>query len=263
MKVLFLTAELAPLAKVGGLADVSAELPAALRRRGVDVRVCVPLHASLDASALELKYLGEVRVGCPEPEARAQISSSTSDGVPIYWIDGEPVRRVAGIYGPPGMEGPKYTFSALAGLHLDEVTGWVPDILHANDWHAAPAVLGLARRRAPGDAWFGVRSLLTVHNLAYMGAGAEQALTACGFVPSQAPGLPEWARHLPLPMGLASADWISTVSPTYAGEIQGKALGNGLEGLLAARRARLWGILNGTRSAAVGSNHQFGPLADL
>jgi starch synthase len=93
--------------------------------------------------------------------------------------------------------------------------------------------------------WGPVASLLTVHNLPYMGAGAESAMAFYGIPPSDHPNLPYWARHLPLPMGLASADWINTVSPSYAEEIQTETYAYGLAELLQIRSDKLLGILNG------------------
>ena len=245
MKVLFLAAELAPYAKVGGLADVAAELPAALVRQGVDVRVCLPLHASIDRKPLNLTPVANVQVNRAGGPIDASVWYSNSGGVDVYWIDGEPIRTMKAIYSQATEEAEKYTFWALAALEALPALGWVPDLIHANDWQAAPAAIGLNRRRADRGERLPKRSLFTLHNLPFMGAGAEAALAAYGLTPSRDARLPAWARGQPLPMAVSEADWLSTVSPTYAQEIQGQAFGHGLDAILRARHERLAGILNG------------------
>jgi starch synthase len=245
MNVLFMSAELAPLAKVGGLADVAADLPPALRRLGVDVRMWVPLHASIDRDGLGLRLAGEIDVPCRPRMGRAQIWRSEIGGVPAYWVDGAPVQAMQGIYSNPAQEAEKYIFWSLAALHIGQIGGWMPDILHANDWQCGAAVASMAGYRSEENDAVRARSLMTVHNLPFMGAGAEAELDACGVEPVRDAGLPSWAEHVPLPMGLATADWISTVSPTYAKEIQTPAYGHGLDGLLRERKSRLRGIING------------------
>lgn len=245
MKVLFLAAELAPYAKVGGLADVAAELPASLVRQGVDIRVCLPLHASVDRTQLNLSPLAQVQVTRAGAPIEAVVWHSKASGVDVYWIDGEPIRSMDGIYSHAAQEAEKYVFWALAALESLPALGWTPDLIHANDWQAAAAVLRLHRQRTEGGARRPKRSLFTLHNLPFMGAGSETALAAYGLSPSQDLRLPDWARNQPLPMAVSEADWLSTVSPTYAQEIQDGGAGHGLEGILTARRDRLAGILNG------------------
>lgn len=245
MNVLFMSAELAPLAKVGGLADVAADLPPALRRLGIDVRMWIPLHASIDRQGLNLRLAGEIDVPCRPQLGRAKIWRSEVGGVPVYWVDGTPIQAMQGIYSNPIQEAEKYIFWSLAALHIGQIGGWMPDILHANDWQCGAAVAALAARRSEEKDEVQARSLMTVHNLPFMGAGAEAELEACGVEPVRDAGLPGWAQHVPLPMGLATADRISTVSPTYAAEIQTPAYGHGLDGLLRQRKSRLRGIING------------------
>jgi starch synthase len=130
----------------------------------------------------------------------------------------------------------------LGALQACRATGWEPDIVHAHDWHTAPA---LAWMRTVGQGWQATGAILTVHNLAYMGARGGDALREYGLSPAENPLLPDWARMLPLPLGMAHADAIAAVSPGYAAEIQTPALGYGLETYLASRSATLRGILNG------------------
>ena len=241
MRVQFLAVEAAPLAKVGGLGDVASELPPALIQLGVELRRFLPRYPFIESADLELHPVASVRVyGRP-----AEVFAAEVNGIPTYLIDGEPIRTSREVYESPDRDGDKFTFFCLAALEACEAMGWAPDILHVNDWHTAPALLAMSDRRRSGGFWARTASLLTVHNLPYMGAGAEGALADYGIAPSEEPLLPSWSRRLPLPAGLAAADWLSTVSPGYADEIQTSEFGCGLEDYLASRGDRLVGILNG------------------
>lgn len=241
MKVLFLAAEATPLVKVGGLADVAGELPPTLRSLDIDIRVTLPFHAAIERQGLEAERLLEIEVsGQP-----VVFYEATVDGEHFTLVDGPPIREATAVYGDPYEDAAKFVFFSIAALQAIQASGWRPDVVHANDWHTVPAVIWLAERRGGDPFWDGVATLLTVHNLPYMGAGAEAALAEYGFRPSDDARLPPWARSLPLPIGLSVADWLSTVSPTYAEEIQTPEFGCGLEGLLKSRRDQLVGILNG------------------
>ncbi len=249
MRILFLAAEAAPFAKVGGLGDVVGSLPWALSRRNPhdDVRLVLPLHPTVDAQRWGLYPLTAFTVAHRNGPITAEIYATEHRGLPVYFITGVPVLAVPGVYSPdPHADAVKYAFFSLAALALARYLDWPPDIIHAHDWHTALAVHALAQRR-DHDAFFAhTRTVLTVHNLPYMGAPAPLLLEAFGLPPAPPEsGLPEWARTTPLPMGLAAADAITTVSPTYAREILTPEFGHGLEGFLRTRRDHLFGILNG------------------
>ena len=245
LKVLFLAAEATPFVKVGGLGDVAGELPRALRRLGVDVRLALPLHAALETRGVEIERTIALLVPRGQGLEPATVHCGQLEGLPLFLVDGESILHSAGLYGDPAVDVRKFTLFSLASLAACEETGWLPDVVHANDWHTAPAVIALARRRAAQPAWQRTASLLTVHNLAYMGAGGEAGLQAFGLGPSSDGSLPNWARALPLPLGLLHADGITAVSPTYAREILSPEFGCGLETFLATRQDRIRGILNG------------------
>lgn len=243
LNVLFLSAEAAPLAKVGGLGDVGGELPAALRRGGLTVRCALPRYPTiaLDPSALARRKRVEVVRGGEAIEA--WLVRRRVWGTEYLLIDGAPVARAADIYGGGAVEGEKFVFWALASLEACRALGWQPDVVHAHDWHAAAAVAWLAAHRREDPFWRRTATVFTVHNLGYAGAGAEGAWQGYGLPPAE--GGPEWARWLPLASGLSRADWLTTVSPTYASEIATPESGFGLDPIVAARRSRLTGILNG------------------
>ncbi len=245
MKVLFIAAEATPLAKVGGLADVAGELPRALIREGVEPRVVLPLHSTIKRSDYQLEPLPHFPVPHREGSVTAELFELEYEGVHYWLVDGDPVRSAPGVYSDPARDADKYVFTSLAALIACEAYEWNPALLHAHDWHAAPAVSKLRQLREEGGVWTSVASLLTIHNLPYLGIGSETALDDYDVPSTVHPALPDWARRLPLAAGIAAADWLSTVSPTYAKEIQTERYGSGLERLISARRDRLVGILNG------------------
>ena len=242
MRVLFVTPECAPFTKTGGLGDVSAALPAALRALGVDVRILLPAYT-------------EARIACPDVKERARLRVL---GYDVGILEGEECMLLdcAELYARPGgpyqdAAGADWADNALRFGVLSRAAAllgsaaspldWRPEIVHCNDWPTAltPVYLHAEPRRAG--------TVMTVHNLAFQGL-FDAALLPALELPAAAfsiEGLEFYGRLSFLKGGLVYADGISTVSPTYAREIQGEELGCGLEGVLRGRRDALRGILNG------------------
>jgi starch synthase len=123
----------------------------------------------------------------------------------------------------------KYIFFSLAAIEYLKLINWQPDILHANDWHTAQAVYQLAEKKKTDVFYKQTHSLLTIHNLPFIGEGSQKVLKT--FLQTAMPysdDLPDWALDLPLPMGLKTADHILAVSPSYAQELKTPEFGNGL-----------------------------------
>lgn len=258
MKVLFVTPEIAPWVKTGGLGDVAAALPPALRAAGIDVRVLVPYYPAL-------------RQAFPRPEAAVAASfdgfgahfggstlrtATAADGTPLMLLDCDAYfdRPGSPYLGPEGRDwldnhlrfGLLSRISAWLGSK-DNFLSWQPDVIHCNDWQTglAPAYL----RLLPGGQ---AATLITIHNLAFQGMFGHYALHELG-LPASAWSMHgvEYYGHLSfLKAGLHYADAITTVSPTYAAEIQTDAEGMGLAGLLRSRAHSLSGILNGIDTVA-------------
>jgi starch synthase len=245
VRVLFLASEATPFVKVGGLGDVAGELPRALIELGIDIRLTLPLHSVIDRNSLQLRSVAVLDVPRAGQTEHAEVLMAGQGPLPVYFVEGAPIHRAHKVYEDAAGDGEKYTFFSLAALAVCSADGWRPDVVHANDWHTAPAVRWLALNRLSDPFWSSTASLLVVHNLPYMGAGAEAALDANGLPPASDDRLPDWAKELPLPGGLAGADWLATVSPTYAAEIQTPEFGCGLDEFLRDRRDRIAGILNG------------------
>ncbi len=246
LRVLFLVSEADPLVKVGGLGDVGGSLPPALRAAGADARLVIPLHGALRQAGLELQPLTSFHIPHNDSFMPVDVFTANLHGSSIYLIAGPPIPPDAPVYSSDNnADAHKFTFFSLAALELARQMDWQPDILHANDWHTSPAVYALALKR-PTDAFFRhTASLLTIHNLPYLGVGSDLALTAFGLPPAHQTNLPQWANHMALPLGLLAADQIVTVSHGYAREILTPEFGSGLHTFLQTRAASITGILNG------------------
>jgi len=250
LRILFATSECAPLVKTGGLGDVSAALPAALKALGLDPRILLPGYRPVLAQLSKCREVARFAATADFPAARL-LQGQTPSGVPLYALDCSELYDRAG--GPYQNEaGSDWADNALRfGLlsrvaallgSADSPLGWQPDVVHCNDWQTglAPAYL----RYAAGAR---AATLQTIHNLAYQGIFEPQFVATLGLPPeSFTPDAVEYYGKLSfLKSGLQFADAITTVSPAYALEIQSEPLGFGLQGLLAARRDCLSGILNG------------------
>ena len=247
IKILFLAAEADPFIKVGGLGDVAGSLPGALRALSpqLDVRLCLPLHNDLKLNGFDIKPVSSYSIMRGGQRVPVQVFETFFAGTPVYLIEGPPISSAQSVYSADmAIDGEKYTFFSLAALELLRHIRWQPGILHANDWHTAPAVYALHHRLAdPHYAW--IKSIIEVHNLPFMGGGTSPHLSAYGLHPCSNPHLPDWARHFPLPMALATADAIVAVSPAYALELMTPEFGCGLQDFLRTRADALSGILNG------------------
>ncbi len=248
MRVLHCAAELYPWVKTGGLGDVMAALPPALAAAGIDTRLVLPGFAPL-LDALDLGQSLRLRTPFLAERVRVAQALLPQSEVLAYVIDHPPFfDRPGGPYADPeGRDWPDNhrRFALLgwvaAALAQGADPGWRPDILHGHDWHAglAPAYLRAAGAAVPG--------VFTVHNLAYAGWFPATALADLALPPEffSIDGIEFYGGVSFLKAGLFYADRLTTVSPTYAREIQTPALGMSLDGLLRSRADVLTGILNG------------------
>jgi len=250
MRVLFASSEAHPLVKTGGLGDVSGSLPDALKRLGADVRVILPGYPQAIERAGAVTAIAELSVGRAGAAVRILEGRLPGSSVPVYLVDAPAYFHRAGhpYIGPDGRDWQdnhlrfgvfNETVAALAVDHTH--IGWKPTIVHCNDWQSGlvPALL-----RAELDR---PATIFTIHNLAYQGLFDRAALDEIGLDPAlwSMNGLEFYGKLSFMKGGLAFADRLTTVSPTYAHEIRTQQLGAGLEGLLSERADRLTGILNG------------------
>jgi len=247
LRVLSIASEIFPLIKIGELADVTGALPIALKSEGIEVRTVVPGYPSV------MNSLGLVEGVIHLPNcfgAEARLIRATSCELGLFVLDaphlfsraGNPYLRADGADWPDNA----LRFAALARIAADIglgfVSSFVPDIVHAHDWHAALALayMHYSNRRRPA-------TVMTVHNLAYQGVFPREMLAAIDLPPQSFTlhGVEYYGKIGFLKAGLYFADRITTVSPTYAREILSDEGGMGLGGLLRDRSCDLSGILNG------------------
>lgn len=246
MRILQVASELYPFVKTGGLGDVMAALPPALATAGADVRLLLPGYPALLDSLEGLTSVADT-VGYP---AGLRLGRVPRTGILAYLIDAPGLFDRPGnpYLGPDGRDWPdnhrRFALLGAAAAALASGRGdprWQPDLVHAHDWHAGlvPAYVG-----AQGSP---AASVFTIHNLAFQGLFARERFGDLGLPDSffSIDGLEYYGQVSFMKAGLQFADRITTVSPTYAEEIQTPAWGFGLDGLLRSRRAVLSGILNG------------------
>jgi starch synthase len=264
MKVLFVSAEFYPLAKTGGLADVSAALPNALGAKGVDARVLLPGYPAALASALGKQVAADLGDFYGIGRTRLIAARSPDTGLPIWLIECPAMYHRAGdLYqDPSGTDWPDNALrfgllcrvaAAIAGKRVD--IEWVPDVVHGNDWHAGLAAALIA---AEGNAGQRPATLFTIHNMAFQGVFPRDSLVRLElpeymFSPD---GFEYYGQVSFLKAGIRYSDRLTAVSPTYAREILSPEYGFGLEGLLRNRAGALEGILNGI------DHHVWSPSAD-
>lgn len=256
VRILIASSEVYPYSKTGGLADVAGALPVALAKLGHDVRVVTPLHGCVDVARHRLlPVMKELDVFLGGQRFRGEVLRATmGDGqVPIYFIQSDELFDRPELYTEKGEDYPdnplRFAFWSLAAIWMMKGLDWAPDIVQANDWQASliPAYLKKWPILNSDPFYSQVKVLLTIHNLAYQGLADPSTLPEIGI---------DWSLYTPdgfefydqvnfLKGGILWSDHISTVSPTYAQEIQHEEQGAGLDGVLAHRSNAITGILNG------------------
>jgi starch synthase len=247
LRILFLSAEAVPFAKVGGLADVAGSLPKALRALGHDVRLMIPRYGTISSDEFDLEKIGEpfrVPAGAGK-EYIHLIGTTMGEDVPVYllWNEHYFTSREK-VY---GFEDDAQRFAVFgrgvlgALKHLD----WKPHLVHANDWHTAlvPTWLDISGWRDP--FFRDIATLFTIHNLAYQGITGRLILRFAQMedvehLSVEQPGAVNWMAQ-----AIAHSDLVNTVSERYAKEILTPEMGMGLDPLLNKREDSLFGVING------------------
>ena len=251
LKVLFVSAEVYPFAKTGGLADVSGALPPALKKFGHDIRVIMPKYPCTAKAGRKIQPLKIDLKLSGFNEKGTLLKSELAGEVPIYLIKHDGYFNRKYIYGEPGSDYPdsveRFSFFSQAVLEAVKRLDYKPDIIHCNDWHTGliPVYLKSLYRK---DPWFAqTKTLFSIHNLGYQGNFPHSHFKATGLEESlfTEEGLEFYNQISFLKGGLVFSDTLSTVSPTYSQEIQTPDLGFGMQGILQKRSGSLHGILNG------------------
>ncbi len=255
LKILMLSAEMVPFAKIGGPADVVGALPKALRRMGHDVRVAMPCYRSIRPEQFGMTTLIDaLAVPFKHGTEDAAIRETTVGGVPVYFVDAPRYFQRENVLGYQD-DGDRFILFCRAALEMCRALDWSPDVIHAHEWHTAivPNWLHTIYRHDP--VFQSTASVFTVHNMAYQGIFGHRILEVAGLADQEfiLPALAEKqidAVDL-LGRGIAYADVVTTVSETYAREILTPEFGDGMEKLLRQRETRLEGILNGIDAEAL------------
>ncbi len=260
-KVLLVSPEVAPFAKVGGLADVCGSLPKALTMLGNDVRVVMPRYRGIEDVRTITDF--PVDVGGRRETAilregviRAQLHGREGF-VPVYFVDNYHYFDREGIYGFWD-EAERYAFFCRAVLEMLPKINWWPDIIHCNDWATGPIPLLLKDQYGVQPLYGRIATVFTIHNLQYQGNFPREVLGLLGLGDGyyHPDGLEFYGQVSYMKAGLLYADMISTVSRTYAKEIQRVDFGHGMDGVLRRRALDLMGIVNGI------NYHEFNPQTD-
>jgi len=265
LRVLLASSEVIPFAKTGGLADVCGSLPRALEQRGLEPAVIMPLYRSArmgKESVRPTDHLLQVPMGNGIIPGRLWRSTLPGSTVPVWLIeqvdffDRDDPEQKLGLYQFEDARGQKrdyfdngrrFAFFGKAVLETCRILDYWPDVLHLNDWQTGLVPVFLRESTPKQSRFQSIRALFTLHNLAYQGVFPKSVFNETG--------LPDRIFHWQLleyydqinflKAGIVYADWLNTVSPTYAKEIHQTNLGCGLQGILTERRDRLSGIMNG------------------
>ncbi|MBE6980305.1 MAG: glycosyltransferase [Ruminococcaceae bacterium] len=250
MKILFVTSECAPFSKSGGLADVAFSLPPALRKEGNEVAIITPLYDCVRKFSGELSKAKDCRVRHGQTIYDCALYRGDRDGVTVWFVEYDPFFARPRLYGYDD-DKLRFAFFSRAVIELLPELDFVPEILHCNDWETALAVVYLKNDQAWRKDLQGIKSVYTIHNMAYQGQFGVQELTTTFALPYgwYQGGLAyefEGRHDVNLMKGaMLAADAVSTVSPTYARELHYPQFAHGLQGVVDLVDNKLRGILNG------------------
>ena len=253
LNICFVSSEVAPFAKTGGLADVAAGLPAHLQTLGHDVRVFMPLYSKIDTSKYTftpVDFLRDVVVQLGEHRFSFSVFTAKlpNSEVDVYFINCRQLFERPGIYSGDWDEHLRFALLSRGAIECCQRMGWGPHVFHCNDWHTSLIPIYLKTLYSWDRLFARSKTMLTIHNIAYKGVFPEEVIGNLGL---------EEFRHLLfqkdleagaisfLKTGVLYADVVGTVSRTYAQEIQTEAFGEGLDPLLRQRSATVLGIVNG------------------
>lgn len=259
LKVLVVASEGTPFSKTGGLADVVGSLPKALLDKGVDVRVVMPLYGTIPDSLREnIKHKKSMDVGLGWRSQYCGINECKIDGILYYFIDNEYYFKRDFIYGHHD-EAERYGFFCRAVLEMLPEIIFYPDIIHCHDWQSGMVPVLLEAQYRNNVFYKDIKTLFTIHNLKYQGVFPKHLLYelfGLGDEYFTSDKLEFYGQMSFMKGGLVYSNLLTTVSPTYAVEIQGSDYGENFHGLLKARNHELSGILNGIDYG------EFNPLSD-
>lgn len=245
LKVLFVASEVVPFAKTGGLADVIGSLPQELRGQDIDARVVMPYYERIRGIEKKAKWLNSYVISLGWRNQEANIFLLDED-VPTYFIRNHEYFNRGELYGYQD-DNERYAFFCKAVLEMLPRVDFVPDIIHCNDWQTGPICLFLKDNYRHNPIYSSIKSVFTIHNIQYQGIFGRETLEMLeigdGYFHPEA--IEHYGAVNYMKAGIRYADVITTVSPSYAQEIQTAQYGYGLDGLLRSRSEVVHGIING------------------
>lgn len=260
IKVLYVSSEVEPFAKTGGLADVAGSLPKELRKLGLDVRVILPKYGSIDEKKYKIIEVPnsefEVSIGDEKNEGKLKETSIEVDSkkIQVYFIENNFYYNRNGLYTDANTNSDfpdnaqRFIFFSRGILETLKKINWKPDIIHCNDWQSGLIPIYLKTIYTDDVFYQGIKTVFSIHNLAYQGIFDKNAFVKTG-LPWDVftiDGIEFFDRVNFMKSGIIFSDFITTVSPKYAEEICSSVdYGYGLEGVLTKRKTELTGILNG------------------
>ena len=250
-KILFVASECVPFIKTGGLADVCGALPKEFDKKYWDVRVVIPNYSCIPAKYRDqFEYVTHfyMSAGNYIQNKYVGVLKYELDGVTYYFIDNQEYFTCNTPYGDIRYDIEKFVFFDKAVLSMLPLIDFRPDIIHCHDWETGLVPVYLKNEFAAGSFFWGVKSIITIHNLKFQGVWDTKTMQGLTGFPSSlfTPDKLEFKKDANmLKGGLVYADYITTVSDTYANEIQTDYYGEGLNGLLSARHFDMQGIVNG------------------
>ncbi|MBR1865434.1 MAG: glycogen synthase, partial [Lachnospiraceae bacterium] len=248
-KVAYIASECVPFIKTGGLADVVGTLPKIFDKREYDVRIIIPNYMCIpDKYKEKMRYITNFQMDIGDHSQYVGIMYLEFEGVPVYFIDNEFYFNGPVPYGDIKWDIEKFCYFSKAALSILPVIGFRPDIVHCHDWQTGMVPVYLKTLFAGNPFFSGMKSIMTIHNLQFQGRWDVEHVRYCTGLPDYlftSDKLEIYRDASMLKGGLVYADIITTVSHTYAYEIQTPYFGEGLDGLLQARSQSLVGIVNG------------------
>ncbi|MDU1323932.1 MAG: glycogen synthase GlgA [Clostridiales bacterium] len=248
MNILFAASEVAPFIKTGGLADVAGSLPKHLAAQGHDVKVILPLYEGIGPEwRKQMKFLLHFNVRVAWRNPYCGLFELRRDNVSYLFVDNEYYFKRAAIYGHYD-DGERFTYFSRAIVETPAHLDWHPDVIHCNDWQTALVPIYLLEERERVWELRGTKSVFTIHNIEYQGRYGDQVLEDLlglnkGYMNEH---MLAYYGDVNLMKGaIFAADYVTTVSPTYAGELQYPFYAHGLEGVIAHNGYKMRGILNG------------------
>lgn len=246
LKILIVSSEAAPFAKSGGLGDVVGSLPRALREIGADVRIVIPKYKTIKQEHfIGTEFLGDYNTKLGWRIQKAGVLYKDSD-VPVYFIENDYYFGRQDLYGYSD-DNERFAFFSRAVIDMLPFVDFIPDIIHCNDWQTGPIPMILKETYKKVSYLKDIKTLYTIHNLQYQGnfdASTLEMLDLPGYLYDN--GMVEFfGRFSYMKAGILYSDMISTVSKTYANEIQTEEYGYGFDGIIRANSDKLRGIING------------------